>query len=461
MENTFAELIAAREGDRIALNEKYLNHQLLNVLKTLGFDKQYVRAKGQYLYDKEGLEYLDLLGGYGVYAIGRNHPKVIAALKEILDAELPNMVQFDCPLLAGCLAEALAKRLPYDLEKIVFCNSGTEAVEAAIKFSRAATGRDKVVYCSQAFHGLTMGSLSLNGCDLFKKPFGSLLPGVDQIPFNDLDALEAALKTGDYACFIIEPIQGKGVYIPDERFFQEASRLCKKHKTLLVVDEIQTGLGRTGKFLAIEHWPGVDPDIVTIAKALSGGFIPVGAVAMKPWIFSKTYKNMEHAVVHSSTYARNNMAMAAGLATLQVIDEENLIEKAAEKGERLLSALKEKLEPFELVKEVRGKGMMIGIEFGPPKSLKLKAAWKMLEVANKGLFCQMIVIPLFKKHRMLCQTAGYNSYVIKLTPPIDLSDTDINNIANAFEAVVADAHRVPGAVWELGATLAKHMIAGR
>jgi ornithine--oxo-acid transaminase len=450
-------LVHRKQDQQFRLYDHYLNHQLLNVLKTLGFDKQYVRAENQYLYDQEGQQYLDLLSGYGVYTIGRNHPQIIAALKETLDARFANMVQFDAPLLAACCAEKLAQFLPSSLSKFFFCNSGTETIEGAIKFARAATRREKLLGCDAAFHGLTTGSLALNGSEIFKKDFSPLL-AADRVPFNDLDALEKALKTKQYACFVIEPIQGKTVNIPTVDYLPQASQLCQKYGTLLVLDEVQTGVGRTGKFLASQHWPDTEADIVTLSKALSGGFVPVGVIAMKPWIFEKTYRNMEHAVVHSCTFGRNDLAMTATLATLDVLTEENILAQASEKGLKLLTRLREKLMPFEMVREVRGQGMMLGIEFRPPKSLALKAGWALLEAANKGLFCQLIIIPLFRDFRMLTQVAGPNCHVIKLLPPATMSDEDIEDTANAFEQVVALAHRFPGAIWDLGKTLAKHSL---
>ncbi len=457
MTTSIKDLIHHKRSQQFELYDHYLNHQLLNVLKTLGFDKKYVRAENQYLYDQDGQRYLDLLSGYGVHSFGRNHPKIIEALKETLDAQLANMVQFDAPLLAACFAEKLAKYLPPSLSKFFFCNSGTETIEGAIKFARAATGREKILGCSSAFHGLTTGSLAINGTESFRKSFYPLVPA-EHIPFNDLAALEKALKTKEFCCFVIEPIQGKTVAIVDKDYFAKASALCKKYGTLLVIDEVQTGIARTGKFLAFQHWDDVDPDIVTMAKALSGGFVPVGVIAMKPEIFAKTYTNMERAVIHSCTFGRNDLAMAAGIATLDLIEEQNLIAQATEKGQKLLTRLQEKLMPFEMVKEVRGKGMMIGIEFCAPKSLGLKMGWGLLETANKGLFCQLIVIPLFRDFKMLTQVAGPNCHVIKLLPPITISEQDINDTVDAFEKVVAMAHRFPGAIWDLGKTLVKHSL---
>jgi ornithine--oxo-acid transaminase len=451
------ELLDSRREQQFSLYNQYLNHQLLNVLKTLGFDKQYVRAEGQYLFDREGQRYLDLLSGYGVYTFGRNHEEIKKALRETLDLQLANMVQFDAPLLAACCAEKLTQYLPTHLSKFFFCNSGTEAIEGAIKFARAATHREKLLSCDAGFHGLTTGSLAMNGSEIFKKDFYPLLPA-DRVPFNDLNALEKALKTKQYCCFAVEPIQGKSVTIPSADYLPQASALCQRYGTLLVIDEVQTGVGRTGKFLASQHWPETEADIVTLSKALSGGFVPVGVIAMKPHIFNKVYRNMEHAVVHSCTFGRNDLAMTAALATLDLLSSQDMMAQATVKGDKLLTRLREKLLPFEMVKEVRGQGMMIGIEFCPPKSLSLKTGWMLLEAASKGLFCQLIVIPLFRDFRMLTQVAGPNCHVIKLIPPVILSDQDIEDTANAFEQVVAAAHRFPGAIWDLGKTLTKHSL---
>lgn len=448
-------LLETKRPQQFELYDQYLNHQLLKVLKTLGFNKKYVRAENQYLFDEAGQRYLDLLSGYGVYSFGRNHPKIIKALKETLDAQLANMIQLDAPLLAACLAEKLSHYLPNELNKFFFCNSGTEAIEGAIKFAKAATQREKLLSCDHGFHGLTTGSLSLNGSQSFKNMFYPLLTA-DQVPFNDLNSLEQALRTNEYACFVLEPIQGKTVSLPHADYLKTASELCQKHGTLLIIDEVQTGIGRSGKFFAYEHWHDVKPDIVTMAKALSGGFVPIGVIAMKSSIFAKTYRNMENSVVHSCTFGRNDLAMAAGIATLNMLEEDNLMADAAAKGETLMTLLKEKLMPFEMVKEVRGKGMMIGIEFQPPKSLTLSMGWKLLEAANKGLFCQLIIIPLFRDFKMLTQVAGPSSHIIKLLPPITLSDQDIQDTANAFEQVVAAAHKFPGAIWDLGKTLLKN-----
>jgi ornithine--oxo-acid transaminase len=448
-----AALFESHEADRFSLHTRRLNEQMVRVLRTIGYDVGFCKGRGQYLYDRKGAKYLDLLSGFGVFALGRNHPAIRAALKSALDADLPNLVQMDVSTLAGILAERLLAHVPH-LDKVFFANSGAESVEAAIKFARAATGRPGIVYCSHAFHGLTYGALSLNGDETFRKGFEPLLPDCVRIPFNDLVALEQALSSRKVAAFVVEPIQGKGVILPNEEYLKGAEHVCRRYDTLFVADEIQTGLGRTGKFLAGEHW-GIEPDMVLLAKALSGGYIPVGAVLMRKKIFDKMFDRMDRAVVHGSTFSKNDLAMAAGIATLETMKTERVIENAARTGERLLRELSALADGYELLKTVRGKGLMIGVEFGAPSSLKLKASWSMLETASKGLFCQLITIPLFKEHKVLTQVAGHGSHTVKLIPPLILNDEDCDWIVRAFNDVIADSHKA-GAVWSLGKTLVEH-----
>jgi ornithine--oxo-acid transaminase len=457
MSFSITDLFSQHFDKKFSLHEQHLNNQMVRVLRTIGYDRNYKRAIGQYLYDEDNNEYLDLLSGFGVFAVGRNHPTVVAALRETLALELPNLVQMDVSLLSGLLAEKILETTPDNLSKIFFCNSGTESVEAAIKFARYVTKRENVVFCEHSFHGLTIGALSLNGEHIFREGFGPLLPGCNSVPFNDLEALEHALSKNDVAAFIVEPIQGKGVNVPDDNYLPGVERLCKKYGTLFVTDEVQTGFGRTGKFWAIEHW-GVQPDMICMAKALSGGFVPVGAIAMTQQVMDTVFNRMDRAVVHGSTFSKNNLAMAAGLATLQVIEDEKLVENSAKIGENIINAINATAGKFEFLKEARGMGMMIAIEFHPPKSLSLKAAWSMLEAANKGLFCQMITIPLFKDHRILTQVAGHGMNVVKLLPPLNLTQKDHDWIVNSFDQVIADTHQVPGSIWSLGKTLASHAI---
>jgi ornithine--oxo-acid transaminase len=287
-----------------------------------------------------------------------------------------------------------------------------------------------------------------------------MLPGCRRIPFNDLAALERALAKRDVAAFIVEPIQGHGVRVAEPEYLAGAARLCRQHGTLFVADEVQTGLGRTGRMWAVEHW-NAEPDLILMAKALSGGFVPVGAVGMRKEIFDKLFSSMIRAPVHGSTFSKNNLAMAAGIATLRVLREENLVEHAAKIGEGLIADLRELIPRHEFLSDVRGKGLMIALEFAEPRSLSLRAAWKLLEAAQPGLFSQMITIPLFKRHRILSQVAGHGCNVVKFLPPLVISEDDRRWVRDACDEVIADTHKVPGSIWDLGKTLAGHALKAR
>ena len=454
-------LLEAHAGRGHELYAKYVNPQLVRVLRTIGFDRKYVRAEGPILFDSEGNDYLDLLAGYGVFALGRNHPKVIEAIKLALDLSYPNMVQMDAPLAAGLLAERLLSYMPAGVDTVFFTNSGTESNEGAIKFARKATGRKRIIYWDHAFHGLTTGSLAMNGGEEFRKGFGELLPGATNIPMGDIEALEKEIKKGDVAAFIFEPVQGKGVYIAEPSFYTEAEALCKKSGVLMICDEVQTGFGRTGRMFAHQHW-GLKPDIVTVAKALSGGFIPVGAICYRRSIYDKVFTDMEHCVVHSNTFGRNILAAAAGLATLDAIEDEGIVENAARMGTMIMDGVRAMQSKYEMISGVRGLGLMIGIEFGEPRSLTLRAGWKMVHALNRSLFPQMITVPMMKDHRILTQVAGHGLDVIKLLPPLCINESHVERFLNAFEKVVADCHSFPGSAWKVTKDLAaSSMRAGR
>jgi ornithine--oxo-acid transaminase len=448
-------LFSEREPERYALHSRHMNEMMVRVLRTIGYDVGFCSGNGQYLFDRAGVRYLDLLSGWGVFGIGRNHPKLRDALTRVLATDFPNLVQMDISPLAGILAERLLRYTPW-LDKVFFANSGGEAVEASMKFARKATGRAGLVYCTNAFHGLSYGALSLNGDSNFRDGFGPLLQHCSEVPFNDLVALDKVLATRQVAAFIVEPVQGKGVNIPDDSYLSSAQELCRKYGTLLIADEIQTGLGRTGRFLAIEHW-GIEPDLVLLSKTLSGGHVPVAAVLARKWILDKVFDRMDRAVVHALTFAGNDLAMAAGLATLEVLESERLVENAARLGARLLAAFRAMASGHEMLREVRGKGLMIGIEFGRPRSLRLQAAWGLLEAVSPGLFCQLITIPLCKHHQILVQVAGHASHTVKLLPALVITEEDCDWIERAFSKVIADSHRVPGAIWSFGMTLVENV----
>jgi len=451
---TVAEQLAARAGDAMALNDRFLNPQLGRIVRTLGFDRVWVRGEGAHLIDADGTRYLDLLSGYGTFAIGRNHPDVVAALHGLLDAHSANLPQLGVSVLPGLLAEALVARSPGRIAAMVPANTGTEAVEGAIKLARAATGRPRILYVSHAFHGLTLGSLSLNGDEQFRAGFGPLLPGCDRVPYGDLEALRSELAREDVAAFVIEPVQGKGVNLPPQGYLAGAQQACREHGTLFVCDEVQTGLGRTGRFFALEHW-GLDPDIICVAKALSGGFAPIGGVLVSAAVRDRVFDGMEHGVRHGSTFGGNDFAAGAALATLAVIEREGLVERSARLGELLLKLTRPLVERYEIVRDVRGLGLMWAIELDAPASRRRRAVWNVVERAQSGLAAQLLVVPLFARHQIFCQVAGHRMNVVKALPAMVVEEAEIRRFAAALEDVVARADRMGGAVGRLGWDLAR------
>jgi ornithine--oxo-acid transaminase len=445
------ELLRGRRGEDLDLWARTINPQFVRVLRTIDFDRTWSRAEGAYLFDADGNRFLDMLGGFGMYNVGRNNPRIRAALVEALELETPGMLAMGATLLPGLLAEALLERTPARLERCLFTSSGTEAVEAALKLGRAATRRARVISTEHGFHGLTLGSLSANGNPEFTDRFGPLLPGFERVPFGDLEMLEEQLRREDVAVFLVEPVQGKGVNLPPEGYLAGAQELCRRYGTLFCVDEVQTGFGRTGRLFGFEHW-GLDPDLVPVAKSLSGGYVPVGALLMSRAVHEAVYDSMENAVAHGSTFAPNELAMAAGLATLHELDEQGLVERSARLGQRLLEATRPLVEEFQVVREVRGLGLMWAIEFGEPRAGRM--SWRMIERVQPGLFAQLVVHPLFSEHRILTQVAGHRLAVVKVLPPLVVSDEDMEQFVEALRATVKRASRMPSSLTKFALTAA-------
>ncbi|HWF53470.1 MAG TPA: aminotransferase class III-fold pyridoxal phosphate-dependent enzyme [Solirubrobacteraceae bacterium] len=428
----------ARAGETFALAARHLDPSLVDVLAILGFDREYVSARGSHLYDADGRAYLDFHTGEGFASLGHNHPGVREVLDAVLQADLVDGVQLHYSALAGMLAEALAARLPRGLDAVFFASTGAEAVDSAMKFARAATKRPGLISCESSFHGVTLGPLSLVGDDFFKEGFGPLLPGCRRVPFGDLDALEARLRKRDVAAFIVEPVQGREVTLPPDGYLAGAQELCRRYGTLFVVDEIQTGLGRTGRWFALEHW-GLEPDVVLVGKALSGGYMPVAAMVTTREIFQRAVGTLERSYVHQSTYGRNRLSMAAGLATIRTIERGGLLDHVARVQTVLFDGLAELQNRYEMIKEVRGLGLMIGIELCAPRGRIARLNWWLIHLASSGLFPQLVVIPLHRDHGVITMAAGKND-VIKLLPPLTLSESEARAFLAALDAVLAEVH---------------------
>ena len=402
----------------IADFDAHVNPALSQVLQFIGFNSTEAHARGCLVTDSNGREFLDCIGGYGTMSLGHSHPKIIEAAKEQLDKmAFSSRVLFNAPQAA--LAKKLAQITPGDLQFCFFCNSGAEAAEAAVKFARITTGRPKLVSAQGAYHGKTLGALSVSGRDKYKTPFGPLISDVQTVPFNDIGALEAIDETT--AAFLIEPIQGEGgINVASDQYLRAARARCDETGALLVMDEVQTGLGRTGKMWGCD-WAfentGMAPDMMLLAKALSGGAIPIGAVVATPRVWK--FWN-EAPLIHSSTFGGNPLACAVGLRTLEVIEEENLVARAAAAGEKLMADLRQAQTRFpELVREIRGRGLMIGVEF-PEEDIT-----------------SLVLAGLVQRNVLVVPYTFNNPTVTRFEPPLGISDAQIAWATQAFDEAVA------------------------
>jgi len=403
------------------------------MLNLLNFNKQFVRAEGINVWDNKGNLYLDFLGAYGALNLGHNHPRILAALDQV--KELPNLLQASLGTVASALAKNLAAITPGNLQRSFFCNSGAEAVEGALKLARIATGRQGLVYCNGSFHGKTMGALSVTGREKYQKAFQPLIPDTVSIPFGDLDALEGKLREKTVAAFIVEPIQGEGgVILPPAGYLSGVRQICTKYNTLLIFDEIQTGLGRTGELFACQH-EDVTPDIMCLAKSLGGGIMPIGAYITTGEIWERAYGSLDKALLHTSTFGGNTWAAAAAIATLEVLYEENLPERARESGDYLLAGLRRLKESHTLVKEVRGRGLMAGIEFNQPESFTVKATFGLANKISEEYLGSMIAGELLNKYRIITAYTLNNPNVIRLEPPLQVTREQIDTLLEALDGI--------------------------
>ncbi len=407
-------------ADVAAKYAKFVNPTALALLKMGGFDRVEWQGCGAVLTDVHGVEYIDCLGGYGVFSLGHANPKVVAAVTEQMQRlPLSSKTFLNKPL--ADLAEKLAGIAPGDLQYTFVCNSGTEAVEAAIKFARMATGRTKLVAAQGSYHGKTLGALSASGRDTYKTPFAPLLPGFSHVPFNDIEALRAAVDS-DTAAVMLEPIQGEnGIRVPQDGYLRAARQICDDAGALLILDEVQTGLGRTGKLFASE-WEGVAPDMMTLAKSLGGGVMPIGAVMGTPAIWEKVFA--EHPYIHTSTFGGNEAACAAANAALPMLCDPELLSEVTRKGEKLKSGLTEIAKKYPAcIEEVRGRGLMIGIEFSDPD----------FQVLTIGKLVELGVIVAYTLN---------NTKVMRVQPPLIITDAQIEKVLLAFDEAVASVQQM-------------------
>ncbi len=423
--------------EQVVENHKtYLNASLAMMLGLLDFDKQFVKAEGIYVWDSKGDQYLDFLGAYGALNTGHNHPRILEALGQV--KEMPNLLQASLGTVVSALAKNMALITPGDLQRSFFCNSGAEAVEGALKLARAATGRQKLIYCENSFHGKTFGALSVTGRGKYQNVFQPLLPGCVSVPYGELYMLEKELKKEKAAAFIVEPVQGEGgIIVPPPGYLSGVRELCSKYETMLIVDEIQTGFGRTGRMFACQH-DNVVPDIMCLAKSLGGGIMPAGVYITTDEIWKKAYGSMEKALLHTTTFGGNTWAAAAGIAALEIILEEKLADKARESGEYLLLGLNQLKEKYPLIKDVRGLGLMVGIEFNQPGALAEKVTFGLAGKLSDEYLGSLVAGELMNKHRIITAYTLNNPNVIRLEPPLNVSRAQMDIVLQALDDIFAD-----------------------
>ncbi len=403
-------------NETIEKYEQYINPAIAKLFRFMGLSTIEWEAQGNVIRDIDGKEYIDCLGGYGVFSLGHRHPKVIEAVKQQLDLmPLSSKVLFDKPM--ADLAALMAEITPGDLRYSFFVNSGTEAVEGSLKLAKIHTGRSKVIATTNAFHGKTLGALSATGREMFREPFQPLLTGFSHVPFGDIAALSQAADS-ETAAVIIEPIQGEGgIIVPPAEYLPAVREICDRTGALLICDEVQSGLGRTGKMFAVEHY-GVVPDIITTAKALGGGVMPIGAFTARATIWDKYITSP---FLHTSTFGGNPLACAAAIAAITVIREEGLVAKSEQRGTYFIGKLTELAHAYpEIIKEVRGKGLMIGVE-----------------LTKEGIG-GLILSEMIDKGVLIAYTLN-NPKVIRIEPPLIIEQQQIDYVIKALSDALEKA----------------------
>ncbi len=409
--------VEAMTQDVIDKYQKFVNPTQVALLKVGGFDHIEASAEGVMLTDLEGNSYLDCLGGYGIFSLGHRHPKVVQAVKDQLDRiPLASKTFLNKPL--ADLSAKLAAISPGDLQYSFISNSGAEAAEAALKIARMATGKTDFVSTHGAYHGKTMGALSVTGREVYRKPFEPMLPGASFVPFNDADAIDAAI-TDKTAAVILEPVQGEGgINVPSDDYFPRVREICDKRGVLLIVDEVQTGLGRTGKWFAINHW-SVAPDMMILAKSLGGGVMPIGATLATAKLWDRVFR--ENPFIHTTTFGGNELACAAALAALEATYDEGLPARAAVNGAYFLEGLKRvQAKHPNILADARGMGLILGVEFTDSDIGKL-------------------VIGTMVHRGVIAAYTLNNPKVIRFEPPLIITRAQIDHVLEVFAAGVQDA----------------------
>lgn len=432
------------------LHARHINPVVMALGGASNFVKTFVRGEGSYLFDAAGNRYLDFIAGFGSMNLGHNHPAVVQAVSAALQSQAPGFIPASVNPFAATLASELISVAPPKLEMVFFGNSGTEANEAALKLSRIATGRTGFLHCDGSFHGKSMGSLSVTSNPEYRRPFAPLIPDCEAVPYGDFNALDRALSTRRFAAFIVEPIQAEGgMRVPPKGYLREAQALCRATGTLLIVDEVQTGMGRTGTLFAVES-EGVEPDVMTLAKSLGGGLIPIGAMLTRRDLWLNAYGSVQKFALHTSTFSGGSLACAAGLAALRVLRDEGLAANAQARGAQLQRGIVEICQQYNCVKEVRGRGLLLGLEFQPVPD-HICAHWRAvdqtglmrftvpgMDQAIKTIHVLHAMQTLLQAHNVYTQVARSNPLVLRIQPPLTISEDEVSQFLSALDQTCAE-----------------------
>jgi putrescine aminotransferase len=432
--------IVEMEGpEAYELHAAHINSVFVRLMRCMRLDKAFVRAEGAYVWDAEGKRYLDFFGGFGCMNLGHNHPRVVARLHELLNEQRPMIFQTVANRYSAALAANLAAITPGDAAVSFFCSSGTEATEGALKLARKATGRTRIVHTSEAYHGRTLGAISVNGFDKLRTPFEPLLPDTRCVPWGEVAALERELRDGSVAAFIFEPILGyAGVILPPAGYLKECERLCRQYGALLIADEVQTGFGRTGTMFGCEH-EGVSPDIVLVGKSLGGGLIPVGAYLSTREVWSAAYGTTDTFILHTNTFGGNSMGCAAALATIETIYEEDLLRRATGAGAYLMESLERLRGSCPFIAEVRGRGLMVAVELAADADeLKVGDDDPVLGFVAQRILGNAVLAWLVNRHRIFVGSSQIDRQWLRIYPPLVVSEEQIDEFVNALESLGKD-----------------------
>ena len=438
---------------------RHVNPALVRVLGVFGYGRVFIRAQDVWVWDDQGRRYLDFLAGFGSVNIGHSHPRLVRRLQEFLASEAMNVTHIGPSIHAADLAEALAM-LAHPLEIALFSNSGSEAVEAGLKLARSATSRTEFIYCQGAFHGTNLGALSVMGDERMRRPFEPLLEGCRRVPFGDLAELEKALAPRRAAGFLVEPIQGEGgVVFPPEGYLREAQELCLRAGTLFILDEVQTGLGRTGAMFSYQA-EECAADILILAKSLGGSIAPIGATLTTRKIHHKAYGSMDRFDLHGTTFSGNAFSCVAALETLRILADENLVANSAARGKQLLEGLKSRLAGHPLVREVRGRGLFVGIELGATDSGWMnKHARPLVKKISKSVFGQWAALKMLERG-IICQPASHNWNVLRLEPPLTVKEAEVHQVVDSVAEVLREYQGVAPLLKDVTGRLGKQFAKG-